>query len=85
MAKKTTRRRKQAAQQRAIQQAAANVSMATVRPSAPAAATQTQSAAARASVDLSEEFKYVRADLRRIAILASSIIAVLVALSFIIR
>ena len=85
MAKKTTRKRKQIAQQRAIEQAAANVSMATARPSAPAPKATPETAAARVSVDLSDEYKYVRTDLRRIAILATSIVAVLVALSFVIR
>jgi len=84
MAKKTTRRRKELAQQRAIQQAAANVSLATARPDAPAAA-PAASSPAQSIVNTSDEYKHVRSDLRRIAILAISIIAVLVALSFVIR
>lgn len=81
MAKKT-RHRKEIAQQRAIQQAAANVALATSRPSAPAAAPGTLPSA---SAPVADEYQYVRADLRRIAILAISIIAILVALSFVIR
>jgi len=82
MAKKT-RRRKEIAQQRAIRQAAANVATATTRPSASASAIS-PAAPAGSTVDLSEEYRYVRADLRRIAILATSIIAILVVLSFVI-
>jgi len=84
MAKKTTRQRKELAQQRAIQQAAANVSLATARSDAPAAA-PTASSPAQSIVNTSDEYKHVRSDLRRIAILAISIIAILVALSFVIR
>jgi hypothetical protein len=76
MAKKT-RRQKEAAQQRAIRQATANVTMAAT--AAPAAA-----APSRPTADLREEYKHVRADLRRIVMLATGIIAVLVALSFVI-
>jgi len=82
MAKKT-RRRKEAAQQRAIRQAAANVATAAApRPGAKAPATS--AAPAGSIVDLSEEYQYVRSDLRRIAILATSIIAILVVLSLVI-
>jgi len=84
MAKKTTRQRKELAQQRAIQQAAANVSLAMARSDAPAAA-PTASSPAQSIVNTSDEYKHVRSDLRRIAILAISIIAILVALSFVIR
>jgi hypothetical protein len=82
MAKKTTRHRKEIAQQRAIQQAAANVALATSRPSAP---TATPGPLPGASVPAADEYQHVRADLRRIAILAISIVAILVALSFVIR
>jgi hypothetical protein len=81
MAKKT-RHRKEIAQQRAIQQAAANVALATSRPSAPA---PTPGSAPGASVPAVDEYQHVRADLRRIAILAIAIVAVLIALSFVIR
>ena len=84
MAKKTTRQRKELAQQRAIQQAAANVSLAMARSDASAAA-PTASSPAQSIVNTSDEYKHVRSDLRRIAILAISIIAILVALSFVIR
>ncbi len=84
MAKKTTRQRKELAQQRAVQQAVANVSQMTARPVAP---TATPSAAppARATASQSDDYPYVRAELRRIAVLAVGIVAVLIALSFIIR
>ncbi|HEY4688551.1 MAG TPA: hypothetical protein VIK33_04515 [Anaerolineae bacterium] len=84
MAKKTTRQRKALAQQRAVQQAVANVSMVTSRPSAPMPAPSTPKLAQPAH-DFSAEYARVRTDLRRIAILAISIVAILVALSFVIR
>ena len=84
MARKTTRQRKEIAQQRAIQQAAANVAQAASRPSAPAAAASISSNA-RPAEDAGDVYPYVRADLRRIAILAIGMIAILVALSLVIR
>ena len=84
MAKKTTRQRKEQSQLRAIQQATANVSMAVARSDAQAAAPSLP-AAARHTAELTDEYKYVRSDLRRIALLATSIIVVLIALSLLIR
>jgi len=87
MAKKTTRQRKELAQQRAIQQAAANVAMGSARietPAAQPAAAVTPASPARAArvAETGEEYKYVSSDLKRIALLALSITAVLIVLSF---
>ncbi|HLF26758.1 MAG TPA: hypothetical protein VJG32_10500 [Anaerolineae bacterium] len=84
MAKKTTRQRKELAQQRAIQQAAANVSLTGVRPSMPTAAPLISSSN-QALLERQEEHQRARADLRRIAMLAIGITAVLIALSFVIH
>jgi hypothetical protein len=89
MAKKTTRARKQLAQQRAIQQAAANVALSAFRPDAPAVAPESSGApVAQARADrlaeFTEEYHRVRSDLKRIGLLAGSITAVLIALSFLI-
>ena len=88
MAKKMTRQRKQLARDRAIQQAAANVALTAARVDAPAAGAvpETPAIQSRAprGVDFSEEYSRVRSDLRRIALLAASIIAVLIVLSFVI-
>ena len=88
MAKKMTRERKQIARDRAIQQAAANVALTAARVDASAAeaAPDTPAVQARAprGVDFGEEYSRVRSDLRRIALLAASIIAVLIVLSFLI-
>ncbi len=84
MAKKTTRQRKEISQQRAIQQAAANVALTAARAAAPPAATSTP-APARPIADADDEYPHVRSDLRRIAILAITIVAILVALSFVIQ
>jgi hypothetical protein len=83
MAKKTARQRKEIAQQRAIQQAVANVSTATARPDAPAAAPIAP--IARSVEKTSDEFTYVRSDLRRIGFLALGIVSILVVLSFFIH
>jgi len=84
MAKKTARQRKEQSQLRAIQQAAANVNQAVARPDAPVVAPQTQ-ANPRLATIAAEEYDHVRKDLRRILILASSIVVILIALSFVIR
>jgi hypothetical protein len=84
MAKKTTRQRKEIAQQRAIQQAIANAGLASTRAEMPAATAPAAPAVRQAAGDV-DEFRYVRGDLRRIFILAASIITVLVALSFVIQ
>ena len=99
MAKKTTRQRKELSRQRAVQQAAANVTAGIVQPASPApsmsdaeGSTPTLAPAVRTGVDPSaalragvgEEYAYVRSDLRRIAILAAAIVALLVVLSLVI-
>jgi len=89
MAKKTTRARKQLAQQRAIQQAVANVALSAIRPDAPAIAPNASGAPiaqARADrlAEFTEEYARVRSDLKRIGLLAGSIVAILIALSFLI-
>jgi len=91
MAKKTTRQRKELSRQRAVQQAAANVTAGIAQPASPAS-TPTPTPAVRTGVDPSaalragvgEEYAYVRSDLRRIAILAAAIVALLVVLSLVI-
>ena len=86
MAKKTTKQRKAITQQRAIQQAAANVNMTAVGVSAPVAAPQA-SATTRQPLQIADEHEYafVRADLKRILILATALIVVLIALSLVIK
>jgi len=66
-----------------MQQAAANVSAGIAQPAAPGS-TPAPAAAAPTGVDVGEGYAYVRSDLRRIAILAIGLVAVLVALSFVI-
>jgi hypothetical protein len=86
MAKKTRKVLKQASQQRAIQQAAANVNVPPL--AAPPAAGGTSVAVGRtvkASENSAEDYRYVKSDLRRIGILAASFTVILIALSFIIR
>jgi hypothetical protein len=86
MAKKTRKVLKQASQQRAIQQAAANIttaqsveSAAVKNTAAPAART------ARVVSSMPEDYRYVKADLRRIGLLAVSFTTILIVLSFFIR
>ena len=83
MAKKSRKVLKQASQQRAIQQAAANITTALTAATAQAAAAP-KSASARAA-GAPEDYRYVKSDLRRISILAASFTAILIALSFVIR
>ena len=83
MAKKTTRQRKEIAQQRAIQQAAANVAT-TMLADAPAASTPAAPSRVVRAADFTEEYTQIRADLRRIAILAIAITAALIVISFVI-
>ncbi len=97
MAKKTRKVLKQQSYQRAIRQSVANVST-TVAVDTPAAAnvpaaepvTGAQSVAPRPSVSglgisALEEFGFVRSDVRKSMTLAAVFIAVLVALSFVIK
>jgi hypothetical protein len=90
MAKKTTRQRKEITQQRAIQQAAANVAQAVSasRVEAPSAAATARAATPTPTargVDVHEEYQHIRSELKRIAILAMGITATLIVLSFILR
>lgn len=87
MAKKTRKVLKQESQQRAIQQAVANVSAleADVAPapavSAPAAPTR----AVKVELEEQQEFAYVKSDVRRSLTLASIFAAVMIVLSFVLR
>jgi hypothetical protein len=90
MAKKTRKVLKQASSQRAIHQAMSNVqSVSTIEATtgAPAARTPLNPAARTPKVELDprEEYKYVRNDLKRIAVLAGSFTAILIVLSFFIK
>ncbi len=91
MAKKTRKVLKQASQQRAIQQAAANITTAhaaeqAVNPSTPVQNAMAPAArAARTITGLPEDYRYVKADLRRIGVLAVSFTTILIVLSFFIR
>jgi ribosomal protein L12E/L44/L45/RPP1/RPP2 len=87
MAKKTRKVMKQQSQQRAIQQAVANVSTvdAAVAP-APAAPTPAAPArAAKLEIEEQQEFTYVKSDVRRSLTLAGIFIVAMVVLSFIVR
>ncbi len=87
MAKKTRKVKQQESQQRAIRQAVNNmqsVSIAPMAASTPAMANR--SAGAKATpLEPAEEYKYVRSDLKRIALLALSFTVILIALSFVIK
>lgn len=91
MAKKTRKVLKQESQQRAIQQAATNVNTAltTAAAAQPVTADKPTVAARPAKPgennNSAEDFRYVKSDLRRIAILAVSFSAILVVLSFFIK
>ncbi|HZY43018.1 MAG TPA: hypothetical protein VFF59_13585 [Anaerolineae bacterium] len=85
MAKKTRKVLKQESQQRAIQQAAANITTALAAATTDAAAAQKSVSTSVRAVSASEDYRYVKSDLRRISILAASFTAILVALSFVIR
>jgi hypothetical protein len=91
MAKKTRKVLKQASQQRAIQQAAANLTTAAqaeraANPSVPAQTTTTPAAhVSRTITGLPEDYRYVKADLRRIGVLAVSFTTILIVLSFFIH
>jgi len=84
MAKKTRKALKRESQQRAIQQAVANVNV----DAAPAPVAPVPVAPARAAkVELEEqqEFAYVKSDVRRSLTLAGVFILAMIALSFIVR
>jgi len=88
MAKKTRKVLKQESQQRAIQQAAINVNSAMSAAVAQAAVADkpvVTNRVAKVEDTTADDFRYVKLDLRRIAILAASFTAILVVLSFFIH
>jgi len=88
MAKKTRKVLKQESQQRAIQQATVNVNSALAASATRAAKPAVVEATVRigqVETAPTDEYKYVKADLRRIGILAGSFTAILIVLSFFIK
>jgi ribosomal protein L12E/L44/L45/RPP1/RPP2 len=88
MAKKTRKVLKQESQQRAIQQAVANVNAvdAVVAPApAPTPAPAAPARAAKVEVEEQQEFAFVKSDVRRSLTLAGIFIVAMIALSFIVR
>jgi hypothetical protein len=89
MAKKTRKVLKQESQQRAIQQAASNVNTALTAAAAQPVTADKPAAMPRvaktAESTSAEDFRYVKLDLRRIGLLATSLTAILVVLSFFIH
>ncbi|HZY43217.1 MAG TPA: hypothetical protein VFF70_00575 [Anaerolineae bacterium] len=87
MAKKTRKVKQQESQQRAIRQAVNNTQSVSIAPMAGAAPVMVnRSAGVRAApLEPGEEYKYVRSDLKRIALLALSFTVILIALSFVIK
>jgi|GEM_PF-6800963 len=87
MAKKTRKVLKQESQQRAIQQAVANVNIVdTAATTAPAASTPAApTRAAKVELGEAQEFAYVKSDVRRSLTLAGFFIVAMIALSFIVR
>jgi hypothetical protein len=88
MAKKRRKERKQLSRERGMQQAAANVGRVETLAPTPVqprpSASPRESAVANTATANVDEYAYIRSDLKRIAILATSIIAILVVLSFMI-
>ena len=86
MAKKTRKALKQESQQRAIQQAVANVSAvdAVVAP-APAPAPAAPARVAKVAVEEQQEFAFVKSDVRRSLTLAGLFVVAMIALSFVVR
>ena len=89
MAKKTRKVMKQESQQRAIQQAKANMSAVDVTAApAPAPVAPAPVATARTSkfeMEGEQEFAFVKSDVRRSLSLAGLFVVVMIALSFILR
>ncbi len=84
MAKKTRKALKQESQQRAIQQAVANVNTeAAPAPAAPAPVAPARSA--KVELEEQQEFLYVKSDVRRSLTLAGIFMLVMLVLSFIVR
>jgi hypothetical protein len=87
MAKKTRKVLKQESQQRAIQQAQANVNTVNNAPTAaePKAVAAPQRAAKAEAITADQEFAFVKLDVRRSLTLAAVFTAVMIALSFVLR
>ncbi len=86
MAKKTRKVSKQQSQQRAIQQAVANVQTVDATSAAPAAVEPVAPARAlKVGVEEAQEFAFVKSDVRRSLTLAAIFAAVMLVLSFILR
>ena len=89
MAKKTRKVLKQASQQRAIQQAQANLNTAGEPAAASAATTVTVptpvARVQKVGISDEQEFTYVKSDVRRSLTLAGIFIAAMVVLSFVLR
>lgn len=84
MAKKTRKVLKQESQQRAIQQAVANV-QAVDTVAAPAVEAAAPVRAVKAEVTDEQDFAYVRSDVRRSLTLAGIFAAAMIVLSFVLR
>jgi hypothetical protein len=86
MAKKTRKVLKQQSQQRAIQQAKANVSAVDAVAAAPAAEPASPARAAKVVVvDEAQEFAFVKSDVRRSLTLAGIFAVAMIVLSFVLR
>ena len=87
MAKKTRKVMKQQSQQRAIQQAQANVNTVNNAPAAAEApvAAAPQRAPKAETVTAAQEFAFVKSDVRKSLTLAGVLIAAMLALSFVVR
>jgi hypothetical protein len=87
MAKKTRKVLKQESQQRAVQQAQANVNTVNTAPAAAAvtAAAAPQRAPKAESVTPAQEFAFVKSDVRKSLTLAGVLITAMIALSFVVR
>ena len=84
MAKKTRKALKRESQQRAIQQAVANVN-ADAAPAPVAPVPVAPARAAKVELEEQQEFAYVKSDVRRSLTLAGVFILAMIALSFIVR
>jgi len=87
MAKKTRKVMKQQSQQRAIQQAQANVNTVNNAPAAaePTVVAASQRAAKTESVTAEQEFAFVKSDVRKSLTLATVFIVAMIALSFVVH
>jgi hypothetical protein len=86
MAKKTRKVSKQQSQQRAIQQAVANVKTVDAAPAAPVVVEQAAPVrTAKFELEEAQEFAFVKSDVRRSLTLAGIFAAAMLALSFILR